>query len=227
MSTLIHRRFRPQSLACVRIESRAEGDAAPPKIAGYGAVYFDGTPETEYVLWDDSYGRAVERILPGAFLGVVQRPDDVRGLFNHDPSHILGRTAAGTMSLSVDAKGLRYEITPPKTAIADAVLEAIRRGDITGSSYNFSVPPDGVRWISTRDQSGRRIETREVLAVIVHDVGPVTFPAYSGASAEVRAASDDIAALRKQAEAAAGPTPQLIAECEARAREIEIIEAVE
>jgi uncharacterized protein len=50
-----------------------------------------------------------EQIAPGAFTDAIGR-DDVRGLFNHDASWLLGRWSAGTLRLSQDARGLRYEI---------------------------------------------------------------------------------------------------------------------
>ena len=66
----MERRFLDNQRAGVQVRA-AEGQ--PAVIAGYGAVFYDGTPATEYVLWDDRWGRAVERILPGAFDGALQR----------------------------------------------------------------------------------------------------------------------------------------------------------
>lgn len=221
----MERRFIEQKFANVMLEQRAEGDESPPKIVGYGAVYYDGTEDTEYVLWDDSYGRAVERIMPGAFSGVIQRPDDVRCLFNHNPDHLLGRTASKTMALTLDQKGLRYEVKPPKSAIAETVMENLRRGDINGSSFNFNVPNGGERVISERDADGRRMIVRELLSLEVFDVGPVTFAAYGGATAEARGGIVGLADLRKRIDRA--DLPAVIAEAEARAREIELVEAME
>lgn len=56
------------------------------------------------------FGSFREVIKPGAFDDVLG--DDVRALFNHDPNFILGRSSAGTLSLSVDDRGLRYENRP-------------------------------------------------------------------------------------------------------------------
>jgi HK97 family phage prohead protease len=67
----------------------------------YGAVFFDPDDSgTEYEMYDDVF----ERIMPGAFDKAL-REDDVRGTFNHDSSCLLGRTASGTMRLSVDRRG--------------------------------------------------------------------------------------------------------------------------
>lgn len=170
----MERRFVPNRE--VRV---AGGDGKPTIISGYGAVFYDGTPETEYVLWDDRYGRAVERILPGAFDAVLAKPDDVRGLFNHDANMVLGRNKAGTMRLGVDSVGLEYQIEAGDTQIARDVMQHISRGDVNGSSFSFSLQSDGQVWTITGESDGKTNELREIKAVsVLYDVGPVTFPAY-------------------------------------------------
>lgn len=208
----MERRFIDQKHAAVRLEQRVDGK--PPVIAGLAAVYYDGTPATEYVLWDDSYGRAVEHILPGAFDGAISRPDDVRGLFNHNPNCVLGRTAAGTMAIKTDAKGLNYEIQPGETTVARDVSEHLKRGDVTGSSFSFKVSGAGQKWTSTTDADGKTHEVREITAIdALHDIGPVTFPAYDATTAGLRSA-EGVAELRKvrlelNRKSVAAPTPRL------------------
>ncbi|MDE9590816.1 HK97 family phage prohead protease, partial [Xenorhabdus bovienii] len=86
-----------------------------------------------------------EIVKPGAFDEVLN--DDVRGLFNHDPNFILGRSAAGTLTVSVDERGLQYTIQAPDTqTIRDLVLAPMLRGDITQSSFAFRVARDGEHW---------------------------------------------------------------------------------
>lgn len=138
------------------------------KIEGYASVFYDGTPDTEYQLWDG----AVERIMPGAFDRALKQDDPV-ALFNHDPSQLLGRKSAGTLRLSVDEKGLRYEIPPADTTVFRDVLEMQARGDLKGSSFGFWVKAD-----QRRKEDG--VEIREITEVELLDVGPVTFPAYEG-----------------------------------------------
>lgn len=180
----MERRFSNQN---VRIESRADGKKG---IVGRGIVYYDGTPETEYVLWDDQWGRAVERIMPGAADKALARPDDIRGLFNHDPSQVLGRNKAGTMKLTSDAAGVNYDIEAGDTSVARDVMAHIERGDVSGSSFSFNIPPAGQVWTSTTDQSGRAMDTREITDLELYDLGPVTFPAYDKTTAGVRSAGD-------------------------------------
>lgn len=170
----ILRRFTPRT--DVSLQQRAEGDK-PPVIAGYGSVFYDGTPNTEYRLWEDY----IERILPGAFDDVVKR-DDVVCLFNHSDNLILGRSSAGTLRLTLDGKGLRYECDAPNTSYSRDLQESLGRGDVKGSSFSFLVAEDR----TTKLEDGTWIV--EILKIKrLFDVGPVTIPAYTGTEAELRA----------------------------------------
>ena len=165
----------------VACEERAEGEAGSKTvISGYAAVFYDGTPGTEYELVPG----VAERIMPGAFSQALR--SDVRGLFNHDPTNVLGRTEAGTMRLSVTKRGLRYTIDPPDTQMARDLMTSIRRGDVSGSSFGFRVTEE--EWVRDGDQ-----EIVEIRGVQLHDVGPVTFPAY-------RATDSEIAEVRRYVE---------------------------
>lgn len=169
---------RTLSVAMAVLEVRASNDQ-PPVITGYAARYYDGTAGTEFFLWDQAY----ERIMPGAFDGVLN--SDVRVLFNHDPNYVLGRTAAGTARIFADEKGLRFEATPPESR-AD-VIEAIRRGDVSGCSFSFSVGRDSGGEVVWREIDG--MEIREIVKIgTLYDVGPVTFPAYTATDISARSA---------------------------------------
>jgi len=171
MSTpIIERRHLRQP---VKLQERA-GDPDKKTIVGYASVYYDGTPESEYQLWD----QCCERILPGTFTRAIAE-DDCRGLFNHDPNQVLGRTSAKTCRLFDDSKGLRYEIDPPDTQAGRDVITLLARGDVNGSSFSFQVT-DQV-W---RTEDG--IDIREIRGVKLYDVSPVTFPAYESTTAGVR-----------------------------------------
>lgn len=190
-----------RSLPLAQANLRIDGDDDNKHILGYAAVFFDGTEGTEYALWADMD----ERIMPGAFDDVLSNQDDVRGLFNHDPNQILGRTSAGTLKLSVDATGLFYEITPGDTTIADNVIESIRRGDIDGSSFSFRVLDEELK-----KEDGKY--KREITKVgPVYDVGPVTFPAYedttSGYRKEELVAAEVRAIVDARVQPAAPPKP--------------------
>jgi HK97 family phage prohead protease len=206
------RRTLATDQAAVRASSSADGKRT---IEGYAAVFYDGTPGTEYELWEG----AKERILPGAFSKAV-KSDDVRALFNHDPNHLLGRTTAGTLRLTEDSRGLGYSIDPPDTQAGRDTLVSLDRGDLSGSSFSFVVTDEN--W---RKEDGIRI--REIRGAKLFDVGPVTFPAYAGTAALARSA-DDVAAARaafEQQEAAEAVDRQHRLEAiRRRARLVEITE---
>lgn len=159
----------------VTVEKRADGSTG---ITGYAAVFHrDGDDGTEFALWDD----LIEQIAPEAFTRALKESHDVRALFNHDPSHVLGRSKAGTLRLSVDQRGLKYDIDMPDTATGKDVATSIQRGDITGSSFGFI--PKAVEW--KRDDN-RKVDVRIIKDVDLLDVGPVTFPAYESTTTGLR-----------------------------------------
>lgn len=166
---------RMLGLPTARIELRVADDGTK-QIRGYAAVYYDGTKGTEYRLWRGM----VERIALGAFDDVIG--DDVRALFNHDSNMVLGRTVSKTARIFADSIGLGFEITPPESR-AD-VVEAVERGDVTGSSFSFSVYGDGGK-ISYTTEGEIEVRTIEKVSDLF-DVGPVTFPAFDKTTAFVR-----------------------------------------
>jgi len=211
----MERRFTKKSN--VKIEKRADGQQV---IVGYAAVFYDpGNPGTEYELWPAGGGhaRAVERIMPGAFDRAI-REDDVRGLFNHEPNLVLGRTG-GTMNLSADSKGLRYEIIPPDNTIGRDLIVSIQRGDISGSSFSFIA--DVVNWRTTPDDEIREIQSVNPL----FDVGPVTYPAYEATTTGLRdsAEVDEARACRARWAKRQADIVAVIARAKARAYEVDEI----
>ena len=118
----------------VRAEDAEDGAT---QLVGYAAVYDQ---------WSQPLSEFCEVIRPGAFEAAFADGADVRGLFNHDPNYVLGRTTSDTMKLVDTKHGLQYRINPPDTDIGQRVTANVRRGDITGSSFAFVVPDDGDRW---------------------------------------------------------------------------------
>lgn len=225
----MERRYLPNEECPVSVESR---DDQPTKIVGRAAVFYDGSPDTEYELYSaitDAEGRVVspaliERIHPRAFNKSLSERQDVRALFNHDKNLILGRTSSKTLTLTKSLRGLDYEIEPGKTTVANDVIEHIRRGDVTGSSFGFNVREQKF----SRDEE-RQADIREIMSVDLLDVSPVTFPAYTSTSTVIRSDADatecrsaydswraDVAAQRDAAKA----TEQLLAEIKARREEV-------
>jgi uncharacterized protein len=163
-------------VASSRITLRAASADGPSVIEGLGAVY-----NSETVIG----GWFRERIAPGAFASAIGSTSDVRSLLNHDPNRVLGRTAAGTMRLIDSDEGLRYEVDiNPNDAEACSTAAKIARGDISGSSFGFTVAMDGDDW---DDSEADKLPLRTIRAIReLFDVGPVTYPAYAEATSEAR-----------------------------------------
>jgi len=213
------RRMTTGALAAVEVRDAKSG---PGMVTGHAAVYYDAKdPGTRYMLWDD----VEERVAPGAFDRAIKDKQDTRALFNHDPSLVLGRTTAGTLRLSSDARGLRYEADAPDTQVGRDTVTLIKRGDVTGSSFGFRVVKDTVTK-ETRD--GKSYYIRTIEDVDLYDVSPVTYPAYVGSDAGARAAivaravGGDPAAEAAAIRAAATPAfdPAEAARAEARNRDL-------
>lgn len=127
-------------------------------------------------------GSNLETLARSAFDAVLQDPaTDVRALFNHDPSLVLGRQSAGTLKLGTDSQGLEFDIDLPNTTLGNDMRELVGRGDIDGASFAFL--PGADEW--TRSEDGRSVQVHTSVSRLL-DVSPVTYPAYQGASAMLR-----------------------------------------
>lgn len=192
----IERRFLTSPAA------KIEGDEKTKRIGGHASVFFDGSPSTEFELWPGVF----ERIMPTAFDRALAERDDVVALVNHDDSMILGRTLSGTLRLSKDTRGLKYEIDPPDTTIARDTLVSLERGDLSGASFAFTVSPSGQRWFQDGDR-----EIREITSVDrLFDVSVVTFGAYQAADSGLRRAEGvaEVRAARDAWKASQPPAPK-------------------
>lgn len=154
------------------VETRAEGE--PPRLVGYAAV-FDSL--------SGDLGGFREKISAGAFSRSLREDADIRALWNHNDGQVLGRTAAGTLRLSEDARGLRVEIDPPDTQIARDAQVLIERGDVSQMSFAFRVRAGGQSF--AENDEGEIIRT--LTDVELFEVSPVTFPAYADTQIDTRA----------------------------------------
>ncbi|HEY1307713.1 MAG TPA: HK97 family phage prohead protease [Vicinamibacterales bacterium] len=126
-----------------------------------------------------------EQVAPGAFRRAI-REDDVRALFNHNPSIVLGRNRNHTLRLEEDSIGLRYEATLPKTVAASDVRELILGGYVTGSSFGFTLGAGDDIWDESEMKKGKLpLRTIRNIARLL-DVSPVTYPAYLAADSQAR-----------------------------------------
>lgn len=122
-------------------------------------------------------GGFIERIHPEAISIDQIRNSDIFAFFNHDNEKVLGRTGAGTLKLDLRDDGLYYEIDVPDTVAGNELLEHIKRGEMYGTSFAFSLPSDDSGDVWSRDEDGniyRDITNIEIL----YEISPVFSPAY-------------------------------------------------
>lgn len=123
-----------------------------------------------------------ELLMPGCFADAL-KTSDIRALFNHDPNYVLGRNMAGTLRITEDEKGLRFEIDPPDTTYSRDLQVSMGRGDISQCSFGFRIAENGDAW--RKEPDGTYLRT--ILKVDrLYDVSPVTYPAYASTSCTVR-----------------------------------------
>lgn len=130
----------------LKLETRSddgEGDNAR-KVSGT-AVVFDQASE--------DLGGFTEFIDPQAFDGVDL--SQVRLLYNHNFDNILSREDAGTLAITIDEAGLKFDATLPDTTLGHDVLTNIRNGNIQGCSFGFTVADD--EWTDSGDGYVRKI----------------------------------------------------------------------
>ena len=154
------------------IELRDEPESR--HIEGYGSVFNERSLDL---------GGFVEMIAPGAFDGVIER-SDVKCYLDHNPEKgILARSrnGKGSLSLVVDEKGLQYSFDAPKTNLGDEVVEGLKRGDYSQSSFAFTV--DDEVW--TKEADGTYLRTITKIGGL-YDVSIVANPAYEGTSVALR-----------------------------------------
>jgi phage head maturation protease len=151
-------------------------------VEGYAAV-FDSVTDL---------GAFKERIAPGAFSDVLD--NDVRLLINHDGVPLARTsnntlelsqddtgTSNNTLELSQDDTGLYYRAMLSDTQAGKDLYTMIKRGDISQSSFAFTIGRESV------DDEGVRV-IEQVSNLI--DVSPVTYPAYQAASVFARSESE-------------------------------------
>jgi HK97 family phage prohead protease len=123
-----------------------------------------------------------ERIAPGAFKRSLRAKNDIKLLWNHSSSDVLGSTRSGTLRLSETDLGLYVEADLPDTQAGRDAKVLIQRGDVTGFSFGFTVPPGGDSW--NADGTERTLKSVRLLEVSTG----VAFPAYpsTNGTAQVR-----------------------------------------
>lgn len=150
-------------------ELRAEGN----HIIGLAAPVWDGSPGSEYRLWDHTY----ERFAPGAFREHLATNPDIKCRIEHKKT--IARTSAGTLRVWEEARGIAYDACPPDTAVVRDLKADIESKNISGSSFAFE--PIDIEWTTDGKKDIRLIRKAKI-----YDVAPTEAPAYSGSTLGLR-----------------------------------------
>ena len=154
------------------LELRGEDESR--HIEGYGSVFNSRSLDL---------GGFQEIIAPGAFDGVIER-SDVKALLDHNAERgILARSrnGKGSLSLELDERGLKYSFDAPHTNLGDEVVEGLKRGDYSQSSFAFTVESES--W--TKEADGSYLRTITKIGGL-YDVSIVANPAYTDTSVALR-----------------------------------------
>ena len=143
------------------------------KIEGYALVF-----NTE----SNDLGGFNEVIDSRALEGVIEKSDILCLLKHNEDKGVLARCnkGAGSLTLEIDERGLKYSFDAPNTALGDELLEGIKRGDISTSSFAFSVGED--KW--TKRNDGTYLRTINTIREL-YDVSRVYRAAYDATSVSV------------------------------------------
>jgi hypothetical protein len=135
-------------------------------LTGYAAVF--GT--------ETRIGGFSERIAPGAFSKSLASGRDILALLDHRADVLLGRTSSGTLKLTEDHKGLRFDLELPDTQAGRDLVALAERGDLGGMSFGFIAEDEA--WTG---------DTRELRQVDLREVSVIqAFPAYRATEINLR-----------------------------------------
>jgi HK97 family phage prohead protease len=134
----------------------------------------DGKKHIEGIIPYDSKSVPIwgvtEIIDRGAFNKTLKDKAEVRALWNHDDSCILGNTKSGTLELDDSDDGLICRCELPNTSYANDLYEIVTRGDVKTMSFGFRP----VKWM---DSENGKLRTLKEVGLEEVSFG-VTFPAY-------------------------------------------------
>jgi HK97 family phage prohead protease len=167
------------------LEIRAEEEK--PKIRGYAA---------KFEKLSQDLGGFKEKIQRGAFTKSI-RDSVVKALWNHNSDFVLGSTRNGSLKLWEDEVGLRFELETPVTTWGKDAMESIKRGDVDGVSFGFSINKDGEKW----EEDDKKSIIRTLTDVRLFEISPTPFPAYLQTNVAVRSAEDILRGYKSQTEA--------------------------
>lgn len=167
----------------------ADGEESGPVMTGHFAVTNQWTRINSIF-----EGEFLERFAPGAFRKTIKDGrDSMRVLFQHGRDPQVGNKPLGPIrELREDDQGAYYEVDLLDAGyVRNEILPGLEQ-DLYGASFRFRVIKEEINEKprrSTHNPDG--ITERTIKEAEVIEFGPVTFPAYAGASAGVRSLTDE------------------------------------
>lgn len=183
----------------LRLREAGEGEEQSRVITGYAIMF--NTPSEP--LWSDETSEAREVIDPAAISEELLRGQDIKMTMFHDRQLILARSnkGEGTLSYSVDEKGVKFEFEAPNTADGDKAVELVKRGDISGCSFAYSTyyyDSDFVERQSKVADNGVNNITYRVKAITkIYDFTLAADPYYPDTSVETRELADGLRGIEE------------------------------
>jgi HK97 family phage prohead protease len=150
-------------------------------VEGYAAVF-----DEVYTLYEDSYFKLDEVVLKEAFDDV----DLTDVIFQYDHvGRVFARTSNGTLTLSVDDKGLKIRAYLGGTEEGRNLYEEIKGGYTTKMSWGFSLDRnmDIERLESYNKETDKYYELQKIKGVTkIYDVSAVSLPANNATEISAR-----------------------------------------
>lgn len=182
----------------LHVREAGEGEAQSRTITGY-AILFNTLSAP---LWADDEEEAREVIAPEAITKELLDGCDIKMTMFHDRQLILARSnnGTGTLTYTVDERGVAFSFDAPNTADGDKALELVRRGDISGCSFAFRTHYYDRAYVerSVERKDGKTLITYTVRSILgVYDFTLAADPAYPDTNCETEA-RELVSHLREQ-----------------------------
>ena len=168
-------------------------------------TFITGEPivfDQEEQLWDPMIGDYRESIDKDALKDTDLK--DVRFLVGHNTSMIpLARSRNNNENSTMQMKvgetgmGIRVNLDTENNAEARALYSAVKRGDMSGMSFMFTVDKDAWEDVDTENPKRTIMSIRKVF-----EVSAVAFPAYSGTSIQAASEGEALESVRASLESA-------------------------
>ena len=168
-------------------------------------AFITGEPivfDQEEQLWDPMIGDYRESIDKGALKDTDLK--DVRFLVGHNTGMIpLARSRNNNENSTMQMKvgetgmGIRVNLDTENNADARALYSAVKRGDMSGMSFMFTVDKDAWEDVDTENPKRTIMSIRKVF-----EVSAVAFPAYSGTSIQAASEGEALESVRASLESA-------------------------